>query len=299
MTKKTERLRSECVRCVLGNYLKGYPEEASEKERLEYMQKVLKLLGTAPKETSAPVIVREINLLQKEMFGITNAYGEIKEHFNEVMLGFEPEIRGGIQASEEPLKTAAKYAMVGNYIDFGAMKNVDEEYLAKLLGTASSIEVDTERFGQLKNELVKARNLLYLTDNCGEIVMDKLFIEQLQRLYPKLYITVMVRGAAVINDATLEDAVQVGLLNTLPEEENGRLEVIGNGTDIAGTCLEALPPEVLEIVHQADVILSKGQGNYETLRGCGLNIFYLFLCKCDMFAKEFNVPKMTGMLVRE
>lgn len=132
---------------------------------------------------------------------------------------------------------------------------------------------------------------MYLTDNCGEIVMDKILIQQIQKKYPDLEIAILVRGAEVINDATMEDAAQVGLTEIA--------RVLPNGTDIAGTWLEELSQEAKAVLESADVIISKGQGNFETLRKCGLNIYYIFLCKCDLFANTFQVPKLTGMLINE
>lgn len=286
-----ERLRAECIRCLLKHHLEHYPETASETQKRGYMQQLMQIIGHASCDMSAPVLTDQITRLQKDMFGIENEYGGIKRHFNEVMLGYESDVRAQIERAADPLLAGLQFAMIGNYIDFGAMEHVDEEYLTGLLHTAGEKVVSEETFGQLKEELQKAKHLLYLTDNCGEVVMDKLWIEQLKKEYPQLAITVMVRGTAVINDATMEDAEQIGMTK--------QVRVTDNGTGIAGTCLEQMPDLALKEVDQADVIIAKGQGNYESLRGCGKNIFYLFLCKCEMFARNFGVQRMTGMLVKE
>jgi len=130
-----------------------------------------------------------------------------------------------------------------------------------------------------------------LTDNCGEIVLDKLFIREIMKQYPQLKITTIVRGGAVLNDAQLEDAKQIGLTELVA--------VLDNGNNIAGTWLEEVALPAKQRIEEADVILAKGQANFETLRGCGLNIYYIFLCKCEMFARQFEVEKFTGMLVNE
>ena len=159
------------------------------------------------------------------------------------------------------------------------------------MNTLERFEVDQKQYEELTMELEKAKKLVYLTDNCGEIVMDKLLIKQIKNKYPDLDITVMVRGAEVINDATIEDAKQVGL--------NEIVKVIPNGSDIAGTWIEEISEEAKKELDEADIIISKGQGNFETLRKCGKNIYYIFLCKCDLFANIFQVPKLTGMLINE
>ncbi|MBQ8640311.1 MAG: DUF89 family protein, partial [Lachnospiraceae bacterium] len=196
-----------------------------------------------------------------------------------------------LEVSEDPLRLALQYAMVGNYIDFGAVGIVDETYLTALLKDAALNSVDERTFAQLKLELESAEKLVYLTDNCGEIVMDKLLIGQLKALYPQMELTVIVRGGEVLNDATVEDAVQVGLTELVP--------VIDNGNSIAGTWMDEVSAQARHVMEDADLILAKGQANYETLRGCGMNIYYIFLCKCEMFARMFQVPRFSGMLLKE
>jgi len=171
------------------------------------------------------------------------------------------------------------------------MKQVDELHLSNLLDNAKEQPIPTAEYENLKNDLACAKHLVYLTDNCGEIVLDKLLIHILQKLYPYLEITAVVKGGNVLNDATMEDARQVGLTKLI--------RVTDNGNDIAGTWLHSTKLQTQRIIEAADVILSKGQANYETLRFCGLNIYYLFLCKCEMFAREFGVERFTGMLLNE
>ena len=286
-----KRLHHECIRCMTKVHLDKYPKELSEDKKREYMQRVLRVLAEAPERFGAPVIVRTINQIQDEMFGIKQDYAEIKKHYNEIMMGHEEQVRSNLAKSEDSVKTGIQYAMIGNYIDFGARINVNEEQLTELLNHTDRFVIDEKQYGELVEDLEKAKKLVYITDNCGEIVMDKLLIGEIQKKYPGLKVTVLVRGAEVINDATMEDAMQVGLTEIT--------EVIPNGTDIAGTWLEEISMEAKTILEEADVIISKGQGNFETLRKCGMNIYYIFLCKCDLFANTFAVPKLTGMLIRE
>ena len=181
--------------------------------------------------------------------------------------------------------------MTGNYIDFGAMESVSEEKFEELLSNAKNISLDESEYLNLKKDLESAKKLVFLHDNCGEVVFDHVLIKTLKDLYPNLYITSMVRGVPVLNDATIDDARQIGLTDTV--------EVVGNGSTIAGTCLEDLSKEALEVVQNADVIISKGQGNFETLYGCGLNVYYLFMCKCTLFANRFHKNLFEGMLIND
>ncbi len=139
--------------------------------------------------------------------------------------------------------------------------------------------------------MINAKKLVYLTDNCGEIVMDKLLLRRIHAINPAREMTVVTRGAPVLNDATMEDALNCGL------DEHAR--VTHNGSGIAGTCLERISKEAREVIDAADVIIAKGQANFETLRRCGKNVYYIFLCKCELYARRFGVPRLQGMLIRD
>lgn len=286
-----QRLRPECLSCLAIKYLDKYPADAPQEKKLEYMRRSMVILSMARVHEAAPVVVNRMAKVREELFGAVDEFGDAKKYFNEVMLEREQEIQEKLDNAEDPLLLGLQYAMVGNYIDFGAMKKVDEAELSKLLDNASANVLPQAEYETLRKELSCAKNLVYLTDNCGEIVLDKLLIKVLKKLYPNLSVTAIVKGGNVLNDATMEDARQVGLTQLIP--------VIHNGNDIAGTWLDATPYHVRKILDEADIVLSKGQANYETLRYCGKNIYYLFLCKCEMFAKEFGVEKFTGMLLNE
>lgn len=285
------RLNPECISCLVKGQLKFCPEDADTKQKVAYMQKVLQMIAEAPVSDSAPVIVRGIKRLQKDMFDIDRDFTEIKKHYNQLMLEKEPEMQQTLETAPDKLKLALQYAMTGNYIDFGAQIQVSEEELVQLLGDAAQVAVDEQEYAHLQQELAKAEKLVYLTDNCGEIVADKQLMGVLKELYPQLEITAIVRGYPVVNDATMEDAQQVGLTE--------QVKVLGSGSDVGGTCIGELSEEAYTALHGADVILAKGQGNFETMQQCGLNIYYIFLCKCEMFSRKFGVPKYTGMLVNE
>ena len=288
---EVRRLHHECLSCMTKVHLNKYPEGTTDEQKVVYMQRVLKVLAEAPEKYGAPVIVRTINQIQDEMFGMKQDYAQIKRHYNQVMLNHEEQVKSKLAQSDDPIKTGIQYAMIGNYIDFGARISVNEEQLTELLNDSDRFVIDEKQYGELTDNLERAHKMVYLTDNCGEIVMDKLLIREIKKKYPDLKVTVLVRGEEVINDATLEDAAQVGLTEIA--------EVLPNGSDIAGTWLEEISEEAKSVLEEADVIISKGQGNFETLRKCGMNIYYIFLCKCDLFANTFQVPKLTGMLINE
>ena len=285
------RLNPECIPCLLGNQLERYPKDIDNSKKIAYMQAILRVIADASDSMSAPMIMREITKIQRQMFGNEMDYSEIKRHFNQLMLEKEMDVQKEINASEDELKLAIQFAIIGNFIDFGAMKSVDEQKLEEFLHSARDISVNEEEYISLRKDILDAKKITYLTDNCGEIVMDKLLIHVIQKMNPDANLTVLVRGEQVLNDATLEDAVQVGLTEMA--------DVRGNGSDIAGTCIEELSEEARKIIYDSDVILAKGQGNFETMQMCGLNVYYIFICKCEMFARKFQVPRFTGMLLSD
>ena len=174
---------------------------------------------------------------------------------------------------DDPLKTALLYARIGNYIDFAALANVDSATVLSLLNEENKDPLDENEYRRFREELASASRLVYLTDNCGEVVLDKLVVKLLKEFYPELAITVIVRGFPAINDATMEDAEEIGLTEIT--------RVIGNGNDVGGTWLPHISEEARKLLE------------------CGLNIYYLFLCKCEWFQRQFHAHPLEGMFINE
>lgn len=285
------KLSAPCIRCLIDRQEERIHRFEDTEKNAEYLKEIMRLIGESDENASAPSLVAKIQKVYESYYGKTDDYLQIKHNFNQLMLSVEEGIANKIRRSEEPLRSALTYARIGNYIDFGAMKNVDTKILENLIYSAEENQVDQKVYEMFKQELSNAKHLVYLLDNCGEIVLDKLVIRCLKEAYPQLEITAIVRGKEVLNDVTMEDARETGL--------DKETKVLENGTDIAGTELLLVNEATKFIILSADVIISKGLGNFETLNGCGLNIYYLFLCKCNMFAKRFDVEKNEGVFVRE
>ena len=287
---RTMVINENCKVCQIKRNIDKYPLHATE-EIEEYQYKVKKIVENSD-GLSTPQVAEKMDDLRQEIFGNVIDYTEIKQHYNQLMLEHFPYMKNKVDTSENHLKTAIQYAMVGNYIDFGALENVNEGELKAQLDEAININIDSKLLDVFKNDLVNAKRLVYFTDNCGEIVTDKLLISTLRDINPNLHITVIVRGKPVLNDATLEDAKYIHM-------EDVAQKVLGNGTGLPGNVVGAISKESMDEVENADLLISKGQGNYEGLSGCGLNIYYLFLCKCEMFMRRFGVEQFTGIMARE
>lgn len=284
-------INEECKRCQIEHNINKYPANAPEDDIKKYQYSVNEIMENSDK-LSTPQIAEKMYKLREEIFGEVVDYTEIKKHYNQLMLELLPYMQNKVDESENSLKTSIQYAMVGNYIDFGALANVNEVELKEKLDEAVNIKIDAKLLAAFHKDITNAKRLVYFTDNCGEIVTDKLLISTLRDVNPDLYITVIVRGKPAINDATLEDAQDINMKDVAQK-------VIGNGTGMPGNVIGAISEEAMDEVRKADVLVSKGQGNYEGLSGCGLNIYYFFLCKCEMFMKRFGVEQFTGIMARE
>ena len=285
------KVSAECMHCLVkrqADNIKKYPDE---EKKAEYLGKVLGIIANNAAEEPAPVLLSHIGRLHEEYFGKPFSFDELKKGYNAMMLEKEAEIRQKIREAADPLALALRFAQIGNFIDFGAMDSVDDGKLMEFLEQAETLPLSEDTYKKFTETLKTARKLVYMTDNCGEIVLDKLLLETIAKMAPHVECTIIVRGEPVLNDATMEDALQVGIENC------GK--VIPNGTNIAGTYIPWLSAEAKKALDEADILISKGQGNFESLHGCGLNIYYLFLCKCQWFMERFGLPQYSGVFINE
>ncbi len=278
------RIIESCAECLYSRQLQMTDNE-------EYLAEIKKIIDNRGEDDTAPYLVYQFAQVYERYFGKRPSYRDVKKRYNDLVLSMEDSIRKKIEMSEDPLSTALVYARIGNYIDFGAMNHVDEGTFLSLFEDAALLPHDKGVYESFRQQLVSAEKFLLIADNCGEIVLDRIFLEQLKKEYPQLDPEVMVRGAEVLNDATLEDAVYTGV--------NKIARVIPNGSGVAGTVYNMLSDEARAALDTADVILAKGQGNYESLCRQGRHVFYSFLCKCDLFVSRFEVPRLTGIFVEE
>ncbi|MDI6890852.1 MAG: ARMT1-like domain-containing protein [Thermodesulfovibrionales bacterium] len=216
-------------------------------------------------------------------------FKEIKSEYNQVALGLYPSLKTVIEKSPDPLWTATRLAIAGNVIDFGIFTphqnfgaGVDVEGTIR---RALNNPLAVDDYSTFRDAISDADRVLYLTDNAGEIVFDRLLIETLVSIGKK--VMAVVKGSPVINDSTVEDAVESGLTEVC--------EVIDNGSDAVGTVLEWTSSTFQETFKEAQLVIGKGQGNFETLTGAEKKIFFLFQSKCDVVSKELGLS--TGSML--
>lgn len=282
---------SMCISCLVTKQEKLIRKFENENKKSEYMRCLLELLGKYARTESSPALAERIHDLYQEFWGETEEYGEIKKNYNCLLLEMEAEIEKSIRRESDSLKECIKYVCAANYIDFSAVKDVNEERFRTLLEEKRRMELPEEEYAAFRAELQCAKQMVYLTDNCGEIVLDKLFIKCMKEQYPQLNITVVVRGKDVINDATMEDAKEIGLTELVT--------CMGNGNGAPGTVPNRISAEVKALLNEADLIISKGQGNFESLYGEGYNPYFMFLCKCELFVRRFGLKQFESVFRKE
>ncbi len=276
----------ECIPCFVRqslDALKMITDNAAEHERL--MRDCLKWISELNIELSPPAVAQLLHRKLREVTGVNDPYKPAKEDHNNLASELVAPIKSRLRVSNEPLFMALRYAIMGNVIDLGAKNGISSEDIYIEMQNADKQQL----FGDLnafKNAVAEAKKILYLADNAGEIFFDRLLIEQL----PAERVTLAVRGAPVINDATREDAELAGI---------GEIaEIIDNGSDAPGTILEDCGLEFRRRFETADIVISKGQGNYETLSDVGKNIFFILKIKCPIISAHAGLPVGTYVASR-
>jgi uncharacterized protein with ATP-grasp and redox domains len=217
----------------------------------------------------------------RQMLGI-DPFKEIKSEYNQIALRLYLSLKTTIEKSPDPLWISTRLAIAGNVIDFGIFTSVDIEGAIR---KALNNQLAVDDYSSFKNAISIADKILYLTDNAGEIVFDRLLIETLIQLGKE--VKAVVKGSPVINDSTMDDAEESGLTEVC--------DVIDNGSEAVGTILEWTSSAFQKIFNDAQLVISKGQGNFETLIGAEKKIFFLFQSKCNVVSKELGLS--TGSML--
>ncbi len=242
------------------------------------LRQVLAEVSRMDLEGSPPVMGQHIHRLVRKLSGHSDPYGMIKQQCNNLAESLLPSLRKRLAATDRPLEMALRLAIAGNIMDFGVNANFALSCVDSAIEETLQVPLSPKLLDHFKRDLKRARRILYLADNTGEIFFDRLLVEQL----PLEKVTLAVRGGPILNDALHEDAERAGL-NTL-------VRVIDNGSDAPGTLLEDCGEVFRDAYRHADMIIAKGQGNFETLHDVPHNIFFLLKAKCPVTAEMAGVP---------
>ncbi len=283
---------AHCMECFIRKHHELVQPKDDGPKACQYLRDIMQIMLDAPAGVSPPWLTDQCAKAYAKYWPGEDAYAQLKKDSNDLILELLPQVRPMVEQAGDPLAMAMKFARTGNFLDFGILTpEVAHKALWDAVEQTPAMELDPDVYQKLLTDLEAAKLLVILGDNAGEIAFDTLLVEQLKKRYPALDIRYCVRGANALNDATRADAHYVGMDKLVP--------ILDNGSGISGTELDYIPAELRKILQEADVILSKGSGNLESLAGCGLNIYYIFMCKCPRVAKLLGCENMTGQFLRE
>ena len=267
----------DCIPCFIRQALQAARFVCDDPKMHEkVVRQVLDLAAAMDFDEPPPLMARRIQNAICEFTGCDDPYLDVKRYFNRRILEMLDDFRDMISRGSEPFNTAVRLAIAGNIIDFGPSIDVNEAMVSDAVQRSLTASIPAEYIRRMQDEIDKAQSILYLADNAGEIVFDRLLIEQM----PCEKITLAVKGGPIINDALREDAEAVGLADMV--------EVVENGSHAPGTVLETCSRDFRARFDSADLIISKGQANYETLSDVEAKIFFLLTAKCPVVARNIG-----------
>jgi len=237
------------------------------------LREVLAMWQRADLAQSPPALAQQVHRLIRRITGVQDPYLAVKNEYNLFALRMYPELRQRVEDSTDAFDTAVRLAVAANVIDFGVNAGVEQTAVQESILRSLTDPLDAGIVQRLREAIDRAKEILYLGDNAGEIIFDRLLIEQI----PREKVTYVVRGKAIINDALMEDAEIAGLTDLVA--------VIDNGSDGPGTILDTCSESFRQRFERADLIIAKGQGNFESLSDTENNVFFLLRPKCAVLSR--------------
>jgi len=275
----------DCIPCFIRQALDAARMATGDQAIHErVLREALRMAATLDPQATPPAMGQRLHRLIRELTGNDDPYAQVKQRFNALALRAYPRLRRLVEEADDPFATAARLAIAGNVIDSAIHNELDHAGVEEAVRHALSAPLTGDP-AAFQEAVASSRDILYLTDNAGEIVFDRLLIERM----PLEKVTVAVRGRPVLNDATVEDAEVAGL--------TALVEVIDNGSDAPGTILEDCSEDFRRRFRRADLVVAKGQGNYETLSDVGRGVFFVLKAKCPVIARDLGCE--VGSLVLE
>ncbi len=266
----------DCIPCLINQALKAMRLcNIPESGIMPSLQKVLRCIAELNTKQTPPEMAMYIHRIIREECGSKDPYLQMKKEAVDTVLQHKARIRSIIESSPKPFRTAVRFAIVGNVLDF-AIFDFDEKRLNDQLNNALHYPIDESALDRLEKAVDTAQNILVIGDNAGESVFDKLLIEQLKGKD----VIYAVRGKPAINDVTMPEAIDSGL--------NKVATLRSNNSDAPGTLLAHVSEEFLQDFDAADLVIAKGQGNYESLSGCHREVFFLTQVKCPVIARDLR-----------
>ena len=272
------KINEKCLPCLINQVIK-VANITNCSNRDDLYHQVFERLSKIDFNKSNPEIIGMIFELVKKHLNNEDPYQEIRQYYNNLFLQSYDDFDKKINF----FKTAIKYAIIGNIIDFSPINNQEITKIDDWFDNIDNLSLTLDHVDKLINDIKKAKIILYLGDNCGEICLDKLLLKRIKQLNPSLKIYFGVRGKPVVNDSIESDAYEVGI--------DEYASIISNGDNSLGTILSRTSAQFNQIYQNCDFVIAKGQANFESLSEENKKIYFLLMVKCGVIAKYINVPE--------
>jgi hypothetical protein len=274
------KARLDCIPCLQRQALEAVRFVTDDEILQEkILRRVMKTLDTMGWGANTSLIAQRVHAIVREETKVNDPYAEVKKKYNDIALSLYPELKEKVKQSKNPLLTATKLSIAGNIIDFGTPRK--KFNLEKTIESVLEKDFAINHFDDFSRTLENADTMLYLVDNMGEIVFDRVLLETMQTLHPLKKIIVAVKGAPILNDAMEEDARYVGI------DKIQNVELMDVGTGEAESGMERTSDEFFKFLKKMDMGVSKGQGNYEFLSEQP-DIFFLLMVKCAIIGQDIG-----------
>jgi uncharacterized protein with ATP-grasp and redox domains len=265
----------DCVPCFIRQAIDATRLVSGDENIAErVLRRVLTAAATMRMDRPPPFMGREIHHIIREETGSADPYAPLKEKSTHWALDFAEQAEGVIANAEDPFEVAVRFAIAGNVMDYALATTWDADSISTCVEEALLKPIDAEALRLLREAVSKAETILYIGDNAGETVFDRMLIRRL----PEHAVTYAVKSSPIINDATSRDAEAAGIGNVA--------RIVANGTDAPGTILDLCSPEFQDLFENADVVIAKGQANLETLGDSTRDVFFLTQIKCPVVARD-------------
>jgi len=265
----------DCIPCFMRQALEAARMGTDDEDtHRRVLNSVASMIPKFPFHVTPPEIAQHVYAIVADITGNKDPCYEAKRQANQLALSLYPHFKKVVTNSNDPLLAASKLAIAGNVIDLAPQSNYGDIKSIAELALVSPLGIDD--YEEFKRSIGNSSHILYLGDNAGEIVFDRILIEEIRRI-KDFEIHFVVREKPIINDATLRDAISTGMDKVA--------KIISSGSDAPATILSQCSPQMLQLYHSADIIIAKGQGNYESLSDEAKNIFFLLRVKCPVIAR--------------
>lgn len=277
------KIKHECMPCLVRQSVEVAHMTTNDIEiQSQIIKNAAKIVSQATFDETSVYLAMMIHKHAKKLTANDDPYKELKKEYNAIASDLIEELKleEVIKKSEFPFEKACRLSIAGNIIDFGLGMSLDKSIVNKSLEESLTSEIVGVNIKDFYDKLMASKRIMIITDNAGEIVFDKLLVKELELDN----ITYVVKGGPIVNDATMEDAIEVGMTELV--------RVIDNGVEAQGTILELCSKEFLDEFNSADIIISKGQANYETLSHLDdPRIYFLLRAKCQSVADDLVCKK--------